>query len=157
MILAKPSAKALKKEQDEAKPICYSEAVKRPAKESKGFMITTPVIWGEDVPQKFVSVDLPSGRNIEVLVHPILPNGYEMQDHPSTNKLLLSIYDGRKTYTGEEMDNIWHDLEALVSQGLLEDSIFDYLTIPDGDELIPFIADETNLNWVNYFIEQELV
>jgi hypothetical protein len=145
----KLSAQELAKADKEGKPISYSAAIKRLAKEGN-FITITPVKWDAKTPKQYKEVTLKSIGKVRIIITPKLPRGYEMMSHTSEDNLLLSIFDGRKTYTPDQMDSILADLEYLRKNELVHSWVFDWLSISVDGEDIPFIGDYENHNWINY-------
>jgi hypothetical protein len=142
----KLSAQELAKADKEGKPISYSAAIKRLAKEGSCITIT-PVKWDAKTPKQYKEVMLKSIGKVRIIITPELPRGYEMMSHTSENNLLLSIFDGRKTYTLDQMDLILEDLEYLRKNKLVDRWVCSISV--DGED-IPFIGDYENHNWINY-------
>lgn len=145
----KLSAQELAKADKEGKPISYSAAIKKADKEGN-FIIITPVKWDAKTPKQYKEVTLKSIGKVRIIITPELPRGYEMMSHTSEGNLLLSIFDGRKTYTPDQMDLILEDLEYLSKNELVHRWVFDWCSIPVDGEDIPFIGDYKNHNWINY-------
>ena len=86
--------------------------------------------WSKDIAP--TTVELETLGKVDVLLPPKLPFGYQMQWHPSWDKLFASLYDPiNNDYTYEQLDVIERDALRLEKLGIETfDGVIDYDSHP---------------------------